>query len=145
MKSNYVYHTAAHWLGLEEWEGKDSNNPHVLDFFKDAGHDWVKDDETPWCAAFVNSVLKDCGIQGTGKLNARSFSQWGSAARLETANLGDIVVFWRESPDSWKGHVAFFAGFDNNGDILALGGNQGDSVSVQTYPRERVLTVRRSM
>jgi len=30
MKSNYVYHTAAHWLGLEEWQGKDSNNPQVL-------------------------------------------------------------------------------------------------------------------
>lgn len=144
MKSNHVYHTAARWLGLEEWTGKDSNNPAIVEFFKDAGHDWVQDDETPWCAAFVNSVLKDCSLKGTGKLNARSFMDWGEPVRFSTAELGDIVVFWREKRTSWKGHVAFFAGFDHNGDVLALGGNQGNAVTVQSYPRERVLTIRRT-
>jgi hypothetical protein len=35
---------------------------------------------------------------------------------------GDIVVFWRESPQSWKGHVGIFTGisFDKNGFIVLV-------------------------
>ena len=143
MRNNKFYDTAAHYLGVKEWSGKNSNNPVVLDFFKDAGHSWVENDETPWCAAFVNSVLHDLGVVGTGKLNARSFLDYGREVSLSNADLGDILVFWRQDPNSWKGHVAFFAGFDAKGDILCLGGNQGNAVSIQSYPRSRLLSVRR--
>jgi len=143
MNNTELYNVAAHYLGVQEWAGKDSNNPVVLDFYKQAGHPEVKTDEVPWCAAFVNSVLHDCGIKGTGALNARSFMKWGKEVPSHRINLGDIIVFWRESPTSWKGHVAFFAGYDAEGNILSLGGNQGDAVSIKSYDKSKLLTVRR--
>jgi peptidoglycan hydrolase-like protein with peptidoglycan-binding domain len=57
---------------------------------------------------------------------------------------GDIVVFWRESPQSWKGHVGFFMGFNQDGSkVFSLGGNQGDSVSIKAYDAGKVLGFRR--
>lgn len=74
-------------------------------------------------------------------LNARSFLNWGT--ETTEPQLGDIVVLSRGDPDGWKGHVGFFKGFDANGDILILGGNQGDSVSVSSYSKDRLLGYRR--
>lgn len=100
-------------------------------------------DETPWCAAFVNWVLEQAGIAGTGKPNARSFLDIGESIEWQHAQPGDIVVFWRGTPDGWQGHVAFFwAAFDDDS-IQVLGGNQNDAVSIATYPVRRVLGVRR--
>ena len=33
----------------------------VLDYWRIAGIDWINDDETPWCAAFVAAAMKACG------------------------------------------------------------------------------------
>ena len=67
---------------------------------------------------------------------------WGEA--VDDPQEGDVVVLWRESRDSWKGHVGFFSGYDDNGDIKVLGGNQGDSVSIKSYSKNRLLGFRRS-
>ena len=100
--------------------------------------------KTAWCAAFVNSVLAASGSEGTGRLNARSFLDFGT--ETQNPKRGDVAVFWRESPDSWKGHVGFYAGeVTKNGQkyIRVLGGNQDDSVSEQLYPASQLLSVRR--
>ena len=136
----HVYQAALGYKGLKEYPGS-QHNPEVVKFFSDSGHDWVQDDETPWCAAFVGSVLAQCGISGTNKLNARSYLKWGSSTDINDANPGDVVVFWRGSKDSWKGHVAFYSHHDAN-NVYVLGGNQGNSVSIQAYPIDRVLDVR---
>lgn len=95
------------------------------------------------CAAFVGSVLAQVGIQGTGALNARSYLEWGEPVDLVRAQRGDIVVFWRGSRDGWQGHVGFYHGIDGN-NILVLGGNQGNAVSVAPYSADRLLGVRRA-
>ncbi len=51
-------------------------------------------------------------------------------------------MLWRESRDSWKGHVGFYAGHDQS-KVWLLGGNQGDAVNVRDFPRKRILGVRR--
>ena len=56
---------------------------------------------------------------------------------------GDIVVFWRESKNSWKGHVGFFKEFTAHGQVVCLGGNQNNSVCYRTYSADRVLSFRR--
>lgn len=137
-----IYDAAAEYLGLEEWPGA-RHNPAIVEFAKTVGHGWVQDDETPWCASFVGSVLAQLGLPHTGKLNARSYLEWGDEVPLERAHRGDVVVFWRGSRDSWKGHVGFYEGVDRQGNILVLGGNQGNRVSVAPYSRERLLSVRR--
>jgi len=40
--------------------------------------------------------------------------------------------------------VGFFQGYDDDGNIKVLGGNQSDSVSVQSYPSSRLLGFRRA-
>ncbi|MEM8713532.1 MAG: TIGR02594 family protein [Planctomycetota bacterium] len=136
-----VYEAAAAYLGLKEWPGA-KHNPQIVEFASMVGADWVQDDETPWCASFVGAVLAECGLVGTGKLNARSYLDWGEPMDLKEAQKGDVVVFWREKPTSWKGHVGFYHG-EVAGSIEVLGGNQGNAVSVAKYPAGRLLGVRR--
>lgn len=138
-----VYEIANSYLGLEEYPGA-RHNEQVVKFFADSGHSWVQDDETPWCAAFVGAVLAQAGLKGTGELNARSYTDWGTEVDgLANAKRGDIVVLWRESPDSWKGHVGFYHGH-GAGAVTLLGGNQGNAVSLEKYATGRVLAVRRA-
>ena len=139
--AKHIYDVAEGYLGVTEYPAA-KHNPQIVKFYADSGHSWVQDDETPWCAAFVGSVLAECGIQGTKELNARSYSKWGEAVDLSQARKGDIVVFWRGSRDSWKGHVAFFSHYED-GKVYVLGGNQGNKVSIAPYPTERLLTIRR--
>jgi len=137
-----IYQAAEAYLGLEEFPGA-RHNQQILDMFAESGHGWVQEDETPWCAAFVGSVLAQVGIQGTGALNARSYLEWGEPVDLARAQRGDVVVFWRGSRDGWQGHVGFYHGIDGN-NILVLGGNQGNAVSVAPYSADRLLGVRRA-
>lgn len=106
--------------------------------------------KTAWCAAFVNSVLGSKGIKGTGKLNAKSFLNWGKSVDVSKAKSGDIVVFDRP-PVQWQGHVGFYAGREYRNYkgrkqwvIAVLGGNQGDAVNISYYPESRLRSVRRA-
>jgi len=128
------------FIGIKEIRGSE-HTPEILEMFRLAGHSWVSDDETPWCAAAANAALALAGFEGTGQLNARSFLNFGE--EISTPRIGDIVVFWRVKPDSWQGHVGFFAGFSRDGDIICLGGNQGDEFNFSQYQRERLLGYRR--
>lgn len=129
---------ACEYLGLHEIAGK-RNEKEIVDFFKDAGHSWVKDDETSWCAAFVCAILKRTGYEHTGKLNARSYLEIGET--VEVPEMGDIVVLWRISKSSPYGHVGFYLGKSDKS-VFILGGNQSNMVKVSTFPIDRVLGYR---
>ena len=86
-----------------------------------------------WCAAFVNSVLHEVGIDSTGSLMARSYLSWGSST--DTPAAGDIMVFSRGT-DGWQGHVGFYVATVDYNDQqywIVLGGNQDNSVSYRLY------------
>jgi len=137
-----VYQLAKGELGVEEIVGP-QDNPRVVNYFKTIGQGWVTDDETAWCAAFVGAILVSAGITSTGKLNARSYMQFGKSVPLGRAEQGDIAVFWRGKKDGWQGHVAFFDHYDSKSDtIYVLGGNQGNKVSIAGYSAARLLGVR---
>jgi len=139
---NAAYQLAKKDVGT--WEWAEGHNPKVVQYFHDVGHEWVKDDETAWCAAFVGAMLKRAGMPHTGKLNARSYLDWGEPVDPEDAREGDILVFSRGDPNGWQGHVAFNAGRTTSGDWRCLGGNQGNQVNVKTYDHARLLGVRRA-
>ncbi len=126
------------------WEWAEGHNPKVLQYFADVGHSWVQDDETAWCAAFVGAMLKRAGMAHTGKLNARSYLEWGDPVEPDDACPGDLAIYWRGSPDDWRGHVGFVAGITDSGDFMILGGNQGNQVSIRPYSRAQLLGVRRA-
>ena len=137
-----ILEAAGEYLGLEEWPGA-RHNPAVVAMFANVGQSWVNDDETPWCAAFVGSVLASLGLPHTAKLNARSYETYGAQVATQSAQPGDIVVFWRGSPDSWQGHVGFFVRFEGD-NVVTRGGNQGNKVSDALYPVSRIVAMRRA-
>jgi uncharacterized protein (TIGR02594 family) len=134
-----AYDLAKAEVGTVEWAKGD--NPKVVAYFKDSGNPGVMDDETAWCAAFVGAMLKRAGIKGTGKLNARSYLDWGTPVARKDAQPGDVVVFKRGN-SSWQGHVAFFVK-DRGALIDVLGGNQSNAVNVKGYQSAALLGIRR--
>jgi uncharacterized protein (TIGR02594 family) len=124
-------------VGLKEIVGS-KHERKVLDFFAEAGHPEIHDDETAWCAAFANAMLRRAGYAGTGSLAARSFLNWGT--KLEKPQRGCIVVFKRGNSE-WQGHVAFFIS-DQGATVEVLGGNQGNSVSYARFKKSDVLDYR---
>ena len=105
-------------------------------------------DEPAWCAAFMHWVFLTATGQGIGRANARSWETLEgpfdvtTIGSIDQGKLGDVVVLWRSSPRSWKGHVGLFVRSDSKG-VWLLGGNQGGRVSIKRYPLRRVLSVRR--
>ena len=54
--------------------------------------------------------------------------------RLTKPAYGCLVVFTRQG----GGHVGFVVGKDKAGNLLVLGGNQGNRVSIAAFPTSRV-------
>lgn len=141
MRTAYEYARAD--MGLTEIRGE-VDEPKIVQMFADVGHSWVKSDETAWCAAAMGSWLKEAGLPHTGKLNARSYIEYGSEVSIGEAKTGDIVVFWRNDPNSWQGHVGFYVRREGQG-IVVLGGNQSNMVRESWYSLDRLLAVRRTI
>lgn len=113
-------------------------NPRIVAMFRDAGHAKVKRDEVAWCAAFLGACLERAGLRATRSLIARSYLNWGEP--IETPRMGAVAVFSR-GRDPALGHVGFWLG-ETDKDVVLLGGNQGDAVSVARYPKSRLLALR---
>ncbi len=138
-----ILKTAVAELGEKEVSGPNAHNQTIVNYAQEAGFKWVDDDETPWCSIFVNWVAKKHKLQASNKANARSWLLIGQPVDSEP-EPGDVVVFWRDNPTSWKGHVGFFFGFSKKGDrVYCLGGNQGNQVSISAYPIDTILGFRR--
>ncbi|MBN2636693.1 MAG: TIGR02594 family protein [Prolixibacteraceae bacterium] len=128
-------------LGTEEFSGN-AHNPEVLKYASETNIKGITTDEIPWCSTFVNWVAMKAGLQFTKKANARSWLSVG--LKVTEPEPGDIVIFWRESPESWKGHVGIFLGFSSDKKrVYCLGGNQGNRVSVSAYRANTVLSYQR--
>lgn len=97
---------------------------------------------TAWCAAYMNATLAQAGYEGTGSNLARSFETWGN--EVTDPQKGDVAVFWRGSPEAGTGHVGFFDGYNEDGTIRVLGGNQGDGVSIAAYSPDQLIGFRRA-
>lgn len=136
---NKAFEIALTQYGVKEIVGG-NHNPIILNYFKEIGFDWIHDDETAWCSAFVNWCTLKAGMYRSEKLNARSWLTIGE--EVLKPKTGDIVVLWRDEPTSWKGHVGFYVSSQDN-NIFILGGNQNNMVQIQPYPKSRVLQYRR--
>jgi len=138
------YQLALKYYGMREIVGG-MHNDKILEMFKYIGHSWVHDDETAWCACFINYCLKKSGYLNTGKLNARSFLDLPNA--IVQPQLGDIMIFWRVAPDTVYGHVGFFINelWEDPDGYFILSGNQNNQVNIMEYPKLRLLGIRRPL
>ncbi len=122
--------------GIKEVPGKE-HHPIILSWWDHVTYDGTTDEE-PHCAAFVCAGLHESGLPSTMDARARSFVGYG--VELHGFRFGAIVVFWRGSPDGWKGHVGFAV--REEGDyIWVLGANQGPDgeVCIKAYPKIQLL------
>lgn len=127
-------------IGLKEIKGPE-NEPKILALAEANHTGWVHDDETAWCAIFTGGNLELSGVRGTRSLAARSYQHWGvdcTESDRSKIPLGAIVVF-RRDPNPMQGHVGFAVGYIIAGDIVVLGGNQHDSVSIAPIAGQRLL------
>ena len=134
----FLFQTAVKEFGVMEIPGE-KNNPRILQYASDVRMNWVQNDELSWCSIFINWCAMWSGCKMSNAPDARSWLKVG--AKVETPEIGDIVIFWRESVDSWKGHVGIYVNRIDDF-IYVLGGNQGNMVCIKSYPAERVLGYR---
>lgn len=143
-----AFDIAQRFNGVKEVNGATAN-PQVLAMLRlDSPNQ--KDDETPWCSAFVNYIAWILRLPRSKDLMARSWLTVGQSIAIESAEVGfDIVILSRgdgvqpgadvlDAP----GHVGFFAGWQNE-KVMLLGGNQSDAVNVSSFDKSRILSVRR--
>lgn len=143
-----AYDLAQRFVGVKEVPGK-TDNAMVVGMLR-LDEAWPASDEVPWCSAFVNFVAWLLRLPRSKALSARSWLRVGVPVSLSEAQVGfDVVVLKRGSgkqpgPEvvDAPGHVGFYAGVEGP-DVILLGGNQGDEVSLARYPMGRVLGVRR--
>lgn len=133
-----IVEQALKYYGQSGIVGPKSNNS-ILSFFNKSGHLEIKDDDTPWCSAFINAVASDLNLPKSGLLNARSWLTIGKETK--SPEMGDIVILWRESPTSWKGHVGIYIA-SNDKFIWILGGNQNNEVNTSKFDKSTVLGYR---
>jgi uncharacterized protein (TIGR02594 family) len=123
------------YIGEREIKGA-KHNPLILRMWDAIKSSWFKDDETPWCAGFVGLCLEESGIKSTRSASALSYEKFG--VKLDRPAVGCIVTFKR----SGGGHVGFVVGKDRYGNLMVLGGNQGDMVSIKPFSTGRVTSYR---
>jgi len=150
---NVTAHSIARrFLGIEEVEGAISN-PQISAWLNHEGTSWNMRDEVPWCSAFASWICWLLDLPRppkTDRLRARAWLLVGTPVPIEEAAPGfDVVVLKRgkgtqPGPEVLQapGHVGFLAGWQGL-DVLVLGGNQSDSVTVARFPRGQILGIRR--
>lgn len=95
---------------------------------------WWSDDETPWCGVFVAACVEAASLPiPKFWMRAKAWAEWGT--RLSEPATGCVVVFERKG----GGHVGFVVGRTENGNLLVLGGNQGNRVCISPFDRTRVI------
>ena len=125
---------ARRYSGLSEIKGR-AHAPEILEMWRVLGLPY-RDDETPWCAAFVGFVLESCGCASTRSAWARSYENWGQGIKAPAVSA--VVTFKRDG----GGHVGFVTGRDQRGYLMALGGNQADAVNIKPFDPARVTAYR---
>jgi hypothetical protein len=93
---------------------------------------------------FTSEKVNRLNLHGNLKKFSDDYGFPSVKGNVKDAKMGDVVIINRpkkDQPDTR--HVAFFAGFDEDGKIKLLGGNQNDEVNVSSYDVADVIGIRR--
>lgn len=126
-------------IGTYEIVGR-QHNPIILAMWKTAfeakgQRSWVIDDETPWCGGFTGFAFASIGLGAKIPTQFPRALAWAEAGtKLDKPAYGCVVVFTRKG----GGHVGIVVGKDKFGNIMVLGGNQSNHVSIAPFDRSRV-------
>jgi len=123
--------SARQYIGLREVPGP--KNSTVITGWLTKLKAWWSDDATPWCGTFAATCVTEAGLTPP-KDWYRAMAWLSLPVSLPRPAYGCVVVFTRQG----GGHVGFVVGKDRSGNLMVLGGNQGDAVSVRPFPLIRV-------
>lgn len=123
-------------IGTREIVGP-KNNPWIADGWAKLKAGWFNDDETPWCGFAVAWALNAAGLPYPKNFpSAASFGTFGTAC---TPRVGAIGVKARTGGN----HVFLIVGETPDKIYYkALGGNQGNMVSIMDIPKAQVNHIR---
>lgn len=136
-----AFDLAQRYVGIRGLSGARSH-PLVSWWLSLCGFSTDAPDEIPWCSAFVNGVAWELRLPRSKSAAARSWLGVGTPIAIGQALPGFDVVVLSRGTNPAQGHVGWFAGADG-GAVTILGGNQADSVSVESFDAARVVGVRR--
>jgi uncharacterized protein (TIGR02594 family) len=123
-------------LGTHEGVGA-RDNKEIIDWAKEEGGDIAAEythDSIPWCALFANHILTEAGEKGTGTLWALDFAGKWPSIKLSGPAVGAFAPMKR----SGGGHITCIVGKDQHGNVMGLGGNQSDAVTIAAFSTSRL-------
>lgn len=122
-------------LGTAEIPGP-KHNTKIQGWLKTLGA-WWTDDETPWCGVFVAHCMQVAGISRPKHwYRAKGWLDWG--VTLKAPIPGCVCILEREG----GGHVFIVLGRTAVGDLVGIGGNQGNKVSIASFQASRAIGYR---
>lgn len=131
------------WLlankGQKEIPGNKAN-PFITELFQYTSlknHPMATTDETAWCAACANAALVKNGYKGTNSAAAASFDNYGT--KLDKPKYGCVITL--RHPGGGR-HVAFFLGYNAQGRLRLLGGNQSNSLKESLFSASELVAAR---
>jgi uncharacterized protein (TIGR02594 family) len=131
---------AVHEIGIKEYGGSDQNHPRIQAYLatvNDLSDIKKSQDETAWCACFMNWCVEKSQLHGTDSAWAKSWGNWCNGVAAAKIQAGDIAVFDRSSPGKSGGHVGIYITENNAAsEVLVLGGNQSNSVRYSWYHKD---------
>lgn len=126
------------FVGVSEIPGPSSNKA-ILQWAVDLKAPGFSNDDTAWCAVFMNRLFMACQHPVAGKgydlLRAKSFLTWGQP--LAAPALGAVLVFYR--PEG--AHVGLYVG-ERADAYYVLGGNQSNAVTFTWIAKARLAGAR---
>lgn len=149
MTPAYIF--SRNWLGLAEIPGQ-GEHPAIRWAFNVAGLPNAHDDTEAWCGAWQALTAKSAGDPVPAlPARARSWLTVGKVIPLSEAQEGDTVILKRgDGPQPGsdvldaQGHVGRLVSYQPVAfTVSVLAGNQGNKVSIETFPAGRVLGIRR--
>jgi len=123
-------------IGTKEGVGA-KDNKELIDWAKEEGgsiSETYTHDSIPWCGLFANHILTKAGLKGTETLWALDFAGKWPSIQLKEPAVGAFAPMLRNG----GGHIIVVVGKDQHGNIMGLGGNQSDQVSIIPFPVSRL-------
>jgi peptidoglycan hydrolase-like protein with peptidoglycan-binding domain len=116
-------------------EGGNNRGPHIRKYLNG-----IVDEGNDWCAGFVSWCFSQSGAMPFDytvgardvlrQLRARGFGVTPTDA--DPPQPGDIIVWWREAPTAWQGHVGFVLSY-RGGVLSTIEGNKTPKVGKFSY------------
>ena len=139
---------AREYIGQKEINGT-KHNPLIVQMWKTAftatnqesrlSEKVWQNDETAWCGGFMAFVFAQANLAHHIPKSFPLARAWAAAGtKLDKPAYGCVVVFSRDG----GGHVGLVVGRDRYGNLMVLGGNQGDAVNIKPFSKSRVLAYR---